>query len=459
MDIVFLCYDRKDATFFSEIDKVLELNYGLKSIVLSFSLELDNFFQRSNTSYFSIIKNAPQIDKKSLGKAIIDYEEKYNLPTFREIINHQKIAHSIKNDEILYTKALRYAGSIEKFFSKYSPKFALHEIGGWIGSRLLEVISQNNNCKNIYIEPSPFRGRVLLFKNSYFPKIQDFTTENYNEYISVVEDFINSSIKSNMVIKPFKDLDKYHDVRANYLFTKRRFLSPFKAFYRRYVINKGDELVAPLLTIFKYHVYRYINRKILKHFCSIPNVRDKYVYFPLHMPVDMQILVRSPQYYDQYYLLEYISRTLPVGYKLYFKEHPVCVGTYDFFKMKSLSKLHNVRMIDPMVNSHELIKNSCAIITVNSKVGFEALLYSKPVITLGYSFYRGNGLTIDVTNLIELPQKIRESNDFKINPEKLKHFISRVYKSTFKGELYKYDYKNYSDFAKSIYECISNDSI
>ena len=36
-----------------------------------------------------------------------------------------------------------------------------------------------------------------------------------------------------------------------------------------------------------------------------------------------------------------------------------------------------------------LLKNSACVVTINSKVGFEAIMQGKPVVVLGKTFYRG----------------------------------------------------------------------
>jgi capsule polysaccharide modification protein KpsS len=135
---------------------------------------------------------------------------------------------------------------------------------------------------------------------------------------------------------------------------------------------------------------------------------------------------------------------------LYFKEHPVCIGTYDYFQMRRLAKIPNIRMIDPKVNSHDLIRHSQGVITVNSKVGFEALYHLKPVITLGDSFYRNRGLTMDVGNMADLDKAIRESAAFRPDRRKLIAFIHSIHANSLPGELYQNTEANYRTFAASL---------
>jgi len=67
------------------------------------------------------------------------------------------------------------------------------------------------------------------------------------------------------------------------------------------------------------------------------------------------------------------------------KRHPMC-------KAKSISKLLDARQAagDIVVSTasiHDLIEGSCAVCTVNSSVGIEALLHLKPVYLFGHADY------------------------------------------------------------------------
>ena len=54
---------------------------------------------------------------------------------------------------------------------------------------------------------------------------------------------------------------------------------------------------------------------------------------------------------------------------------------------------------------------------ISSTVGLEALLYEKPVLTLGQPFYSGYGVTLDVDSFRELRAKVPELLRFRPEPE------------------------------------------
>ena len=68
-------------------------------------------------------------------------------------------------------------------------------------------------------------------------------------------------------------------------------------------------------------------------------------------------------------------------------------GHYDLSKLKTNPRVHVVASDVHPVN---LIKSAAAVYVVTSQMGFEGLIWGKPVYTFGLPFYAGYGLTQDV---------------------------------------------------------------
>src|SRR5262249_52984485 len=118
----------------------------------------------------------------------------------------------------------------------------------------------------------------------------------------------------------------------------------------------------------------------------------KYIFCPFQVALDSQVLVYSPwimNMHNFYELISKVSESLDEK-DLFFviKEHPSCKMDYSDLKSQN-----NERIIFANANStQELIENAEMIITLNSTVGIESLIYNKKVITLGQAFYSGFGL-------------------------------------------------------------------
>ena len=99
------------------------------------------------------------------------------------------------------------------------------------------------------------------------------------------------------------------------------------------------------------------------------------------------------------------------------------VGRNSFRLLRRLRKRHNVRLVPPRTSTHELIQRAEAIAVISSTVGLEALLYEKPVLTLGQPFYSGYGVTLDVDSFREIRAKVPALLDFRPDPEVIRRFL------------------------------------
>ena len=54
-----------------------------------------------------------------------------------------------------------------------------------------------------------------------------------------------------------------------------------------------------------------INSKFLASHYTNFSKANKFIYFPLHVPNDVSLTLRSPEYLDQLSLVEFIARNVP----------------------------------------------------------------------------------------------------------------------------------------------------
>jgi hypothetical protein len=128
------------------------------------------------------------------------------------------------------------------------------------------------------------------------------------------------------------------------------------------------------------------------------------VFYPLHYANDSQVTIRGEAYRNQFAVVEHIAASLPFGYDLLVKPHPAFAGQIPIGTLRGIQKrLANVRLLHPSIHAHEVLRRTQALVTINSTTGFEALMFGVPVVTLGQSFYRGKGVTHDVSDPNELP--------------------------------------------------------
>ncbi len=228
--------------------------------------------------------------------------------------------------------------------------------------------------------------------------------------------------------------------------------------FHKYVQKKREEY-NEIGWVVRYSFVKYIRRFLLNSFYKKPDFNDRYIYFPFHVPCDVQLTSRSRLFYFQEGFVEYLSRIIPYGYKLYIKEHPASVGGHSFPVLKKILKQHNnVVLIHPKTNSYDLIKNAELIISINSKVGFEAIMQGEKVVVVGDAFYKHKGVTYDVDNLNDLEKVINVAlNSEAPTKEKIMNFLGKTYQWSYPCELFLMEKENIERSYESFYSYLKTE--
>jgi CDP-glycerol glycerophosphotransferase (TagB/SpsB family) len=159
-----------------------------------------------------------------------------------------------------------------------------------------------------------------------------------------------------------------------------------------------------------------------------------FVYFPLHVTDDYKIKRIIPHAVDQASLIEQVADALPAGYDVVIKEHPMSLGRNSVALLRRLRRRSNIRLVAPRTSTHELIKQSEAVAVISSTVGLEALLYDKPVLTMGDPYYAGYGVTLDLTSFADIRERVPELLRFRPDPERIRRVLHAVMRSCYPGK-------------------------
>ncbi len=167
--------------------------------------------------------------------------------------------------------------------------------------------------------------------------------------------------------------------------------------------KKGYRLnYKPLIPSIKERFIRQLRRIFVPMLLQTPDWSKKFLFFPLHHDEETH-LSWGEHFLNQYDLMKKVSDSLPGDTLLYIKPHPSWLCTdAPFFEMKKLKALRNVRLIKSNISPVELIKKSAGVVTINSTTGIEAIIFEKPLLTFGHSFYAENGVAKCVRDLKHL---------------------------------------------------------
>lgn len=144
---------------------------------------------------------------------------------------------------------------------------------------------------------------------------------------------------------------------------------------------------------------------------------DDFVFVPLQVESDSQILRYSSRIKKMQELIDYVVKFIPG--KIIFKKHPK--DDPGALKFPGRCKFYDTG------TTHDFLFKCNYVVTVNSTVGVEALTYSKPVIVLGQAFYGGKGLTYSVNNDSDMISAVEWASKGKVAIETIQSFIAYLF--------------------------------
>jgi capsular polysaccharide export protein len=193
--------------------------------------------------------------------------------------------------------------------------------------------------------------------------------------------------------------------------------------------NKNDLDLTQLFEGIKQR--KAVSKKYKHKKSEIYDIKKNTIYCPLQVQDDTQIVqygnwIKSiGQFID---LIGEASRMLPGNWQLVIREHPSCSVS---FKRKLISLSNERFVIDNQSDSTEIISRAKAVITINSSVGFHALLKYKPVIVCGDAFWGFKPISHPVNNKSELFDKFSNINSLKSDIDAVKKYVDYLLKRKF----------------------------
>jgi hypothetical protein len=434
--IIFSPIAERESIFYLKIAKQIKKeNIDIDIQFISFYQPMNNEILNAGFEVFDIYSDFS--NKQEF--CVSDYEENFNIINMHKLILHEQVTFSENDTQKLCQKFCLYLNSLDGYLSslnlKYNKIVIYQELGGFVAPLSLFFAAQKNNITHYFFEPSFFKGRIHLVKNSLFP----VNLEKYsNEQLDEVDVYINSTIREKIVAIPEKDRHHFQDMSMRKIINNKNIGNIFYKLYYKYIKKQKQEYSH----IFN-HVTRYLNmwinrKRLEKYYSKFDTTDHNYVYFPFHVQLDYSLTIRSTEYLNQLSLVEYVSQTLPSGYFLYIKEHPASIGGFKYRSVRDImKKCNNIKFIHPAENSHNIVQNADAVLTINSKVGAESIVSGKEVIALGSSFYQYSRSIWKVDSLQQVEGILYQilKNNKKRNTHNNSVFY-KVWRASYQIELY-----------------------
>lgn len=194
-------------------------------------------------------------------------------------------------------------------------------------------------------------------------------------------------------------------------------------------------------TIFRI-IWMYLRRRLnliaFKIFPPYSYVGTKsFCLYALHTQPESSIDVAGSYFSDQFALITFISRSLPVSHELYVKIHPTDVDGKSLLFYKKIARLPGVRLINFDVDSRDLVQRALIIFTLTGTIGYEAGLMGKKVVTFAKNYYN----SMPTVHYCDAPPKLPGLIDSLLKampPDNLKErlisFLANLKAQSFNGE-------------------------
>lgn len=397
------------------------------------------FFEEQNIINFQkiwfyhdhIVKTSKKTDISYLQK----FEEKYKINLWLLAYNERIFFrfneyYRFETDEIL--KILEQECKLfEKILNEIKPEFLVMRAADLHQNQLLYELCKAKGIKVLMLGQTRFASRAIVSslwheidtpieknikKNRNIEELREFLkgADTFKQVTNYTTEFQKSNVGKISAIQQFL-LTKYTNEKTHFTYFGRS---------KSRVIKKESEYL--------------LKKKLRKNFIdknlekNIDNTKP-YLYFPLHLDEESTLLIGAPFFTNQIEVIRHIVKSLPIGYRLYVKEHPAMElrGWHKISEYKEIMELPNVVLLHPDVKPEEILKNCSLVLSITSTASLEAAFYEKPSITFAHSPYSILPSVNRVKNIEELPQIIRESIKTEVNIDDLNNYVNHIEKNSF----------------------------
>ena len=219
---------------------------------------------------------------------------------------------------------------------------------------------------------------------------------------------------------------KFGKAALNFLLTENSNIKTHYSYYGRNKIKVLDKRVSFELKSKRRESFMNKNLK------NKVQTKSPFIYYPLHQEIERALLLGAPFYLNQFEIIKNIAKSLPIGYKLIVKDHPLMRlrGWRSISEMKKIMKIQSVELLHPKSNSFELIKKSNLVFTINGSASIEAAIYQKPSIILADTGPFQLPSMYKVNSFNELPMAIRTCLDKKVKRDDVIRYINAIEKNS-----------------------------
>lgn len=380
----------------------------------------------------------------------------YGLDGSNFLFSHERVTFGIRDTSALRRRFMIYTNAMEAELDQLAARgqraVVVQELGGFLSVIACFYAARKRGIRNWFIEPSFFRGRLYYTPDSL--AAPDTMATPAEPVSPDVRGYLDDTLRQRAIVIPQKDRHQYSAAFSK-IANARNARRLAEKLWDQFALGKHQEFGHNLRHA-RAHAAMALGATRLKKLYR-PMPETPFVYYPLHVPADMALTLRSPEYLDQVATIDFLLRTLPDTNVLVVKEHPAQIGAISAGRLFELARrFDNFVLLPPQTNNYAVLGRADAIVSVNSKSGAEAVLLGKPVVVMGDAFYRSCPLVFAVNRLSDVPQRLREALRTQgFDPAKAAPYFETAWRKSFPGELYIDNPQQLDTFAASLLSAVN----
>ncbi|MDR4935304.1 hypothetical protein RGU11_02775 [Rossellomorea marisflavi] len=294
-----------------------------------------------------------------------------------------------------------------RIYTESNPVDLFIVFGNYLISNIVKVYCRKHNIKYLVLENGYFRPFTLM---------ADPNGVNFESSIPKDLAFYQTVEVDEVLLKQFIDKPQEAYADREYTFEER------KKFYKFFDISIEEAKTRASVDS---------NLSLVTD--SLKDINAEYIYVPFQLETDSQITKHSPSIKTMKHLVELTSEAL-MNYnrnnnknlKIIYKVHPLYESELHRMDLAGIEEIcagSEELILLKKGNNQQLLEQAKMVITINSTVGFEALLQYKNVITLGEAFYAIDGISTSWSEGKDLENLITRVIERGPNIDNIKRFI------------------------------------
>ena len=379
--------------------------------------------------FFDFENTTPDIDY------LKNFEKKYSINLWELAVNERTFYrfnkfHKFTDNEILKILETE-CKKFEEIISEIGPDYYVSLDPNFHHSELFLKILTHHGVNTMIINQPNIKKTIISKKPRYLDNCNlDLVPDSGRTFDQLRKELKKFDIfKDGQKQREFFKSSKTHLIKSALYYLFRYDNSNLKTHYTYFGRTKLKVLLSNLKNQFlKWQRQKFIDKNLTKKY----NLDTKFIYFPLSVDEERNILLSSPLHTNQIEIIRSIAKSLPLGYTILVKENPNQVIRYWRSKdeYNEIQAIPNVKLLHPSVSNEKLHEDCSLLISASGSAGFEVAFYGKSSIIfsdLGFSILSSVTLTHSTAELRSL---IKNSLNQKNNPSELDKYFTLLEKES-----------------------------